>query len=829
MKKYCNMSWKEVIDIFDSNIYRGLSNEDYIIRKRKYGDNKIHLPGQQKIIIPILKSFTKMYILISILICGLFIYYNEIDLALISGSMIILNLIVKIYLIILNRKKLMYLQRLNKSTVKVLRNGVESIVKAEDLVKGDIVIFSKGSLLGADIRIIEANDIKVDEKNITGENYLKDKFESKIDGFVDNIADMKNILFKGSIIKDGSGIGVVVETGRTTQLGRVMSLIAYADNNKQIIGNRIEKKISNTSIILVILALLLSLITGNVESNLPLSLVIISSLPICAIIVLHLILLKKDLFEEDDIELINFSTLDLINNLEYIFLDKIGSITKNEMIVKSLFTNDKIYEDSEVNYNSDVNIKRMIDVSLLCNDATYNITDDNGKGNISEIAILRYAAEHKIYKSILDSQCKRIFQIPMDSDKRILTTVNKYKKGYRANIRGNVDAVLERCTHIMVDGIEKELTEEDLDRIKGIDYNLSVEGLISQGIAYRSFSYQPSISENVESNLVFVGIIALENPLNDNIKEELIEIEERGLKPIIFTEDNRIAAVDLGRKINLINDIGGVISGVEMESLSSEETKKVLAKVRVFSRITPELKGKIVGIFTRDKYNVATTGESLGELPSLTLSKVGIGKGNVPEIVKKVCDVYIKENFLTGFLKLFDISKVFNTGLNKVQKFIFTLLTSEIILINIFKVLHINEKFNMFILLNFLMIIPLSLIILKSKSESKNDIKKFMLRTIIWISVPVGLLLLITEGLNIISILTLGVMIIIFTICDSKVSLKKISRELFLVVLSIILLLAILTYMIMANSVHLSQEKILIIVGIIIIYLIIELIMMKWQ
>lgn len=829
MRKYCNMSWKEVISIFDSNVYRGLSDKDYIIRKRKYGDNNINLPGQKNVVMPILKSFIKIYIILSILICGLSIYYNKMNLALISGSMIILNLIVKIYLVILNRRKLSNLQRLNKSTVKVLRNGIESIVKAEDLVKGDIVIFSKGSLLGADIRIIEANNIKVDEKNITGENYLKDKFESKIDGFVDNITDMKNILFKGSIIRDGNGMGVVVETGGATQLGRVMSLIAYADNNKQIIGDRIEKKISNTSILLTIVAILISIVTGNLGSDLILPLVIISSLPICIITVLHFMLLKKDLFEKDDIELINFSTLDLINNLEYIFLDKVGSITKNEMVVKSLFTNDRIYEDSEVNYNSDVNVKRIIDVSLLCNDAIYNITDDSGKGNISEIAILRYAAEHKIYKSILDSQCKRIFEIPMDSDKRILTTVNKYKKGYRANIRGNVDAVLERCTHIMIDGVEKELTEEYLERIKGIDYNLSVEGLISQGIAYRSFSYQPTISENVESNLVFVGIIALENPLNDNIKKELIEIEERGLKPIIFTEDNRIAAVDLGRKINLINDIGGVISGVEMESLSSEETKKVLSKVRVFSRITPELKGKIVGIFTRDKYNVAATGENLGELPSITLSKVGIGKGNIPEIVKKICDVYIKENFLTGFLKLFDISKVFNNGLNKVQKFIFTLVTSEILLINIFKMLDINDKFYMFILLNFLMIVPLSIIILKSRGESRNDIKKFMLRITIWTGVPVGMLFLTREGINIISILTLGAMMIIFTICDSKLSLKNINRELFLIVFSIIILLGILTYMIMANSVYLSQNKILIIVGIIIIYLIMELIMMKWQ
>ena len=705
--KYCSLSWKEVIEDLDSDDIRGIKESEYLSRKEKYGDNKISL-SNNNLIKTTIKSFIKIYLLISIIIFILSIFTNNLLLITISALALTINIGIKLYFICRANNNSSYLQKVNKATVVVIRDNIEKIIRADELVVGDIIVFKKGSLIGADVRIIEAKNLKVDERNITGEDFFKEKFESKIDGNIENIEEMKNILFKSSIIKEGHGYGVVVATGVNTQFGKLMRIISHSDINKYIIGNNLEKRMNVLMISFSAIIILIGYLLKERLNNIVIQLVMIESFPLGIILSLFLFLLVKRLREEKGIDLINYSTIELIKDVDCLFLDKIGSLTKNEMKVVSIYTNDLIYEDYQIDYNKDDNIKRIFDINILCNDAIYNIKEDDGKGDITEIAFLRYSAKHRVYKSIIDSKYKRVFQIPIDSDKMILTTVNKYKKGYRANVKGSVDSILDRCTHIMFDGNEREITEADKDKIRAIDYNFSVEGLISQGVAYRNFGYKPSTSENIESNLIFVGIVAFENPLIDNVNEELEKIKSIGVSPIIFTEDNRIAAVALGKKTGLINDIGGVISGVELEHLTKEELISVLKKVRIFSRVTPKLKGKIVAIYTKNKYKVAVTGENLGDIASLSLSQVGIGKGKVSEVVRRVSDIYISNNFLTGFLDMFRISKGYDELVPKIYKYIFNILLFQIALVNIMSLFNLNQ-FIKYLLIISLLILPLGI------------------------------------------------------------------------------------------------------------------------
>lgn len=659
MKRYYNNSWKEVVEALQSDIFKGLSNEECLSRRKSYGNNKIDLPESNKTFKVLIRASLSLY-LVALLAISIYLIISK-EYLLGSAVLItyIFNLSLKLFYTNRKESQIGELQKLNYSTVVVLRDGVEKIVKSEELVKGDIVFYKKGSLIAADMRIIRANDVLVDETNITGERFLKEKFESKIDGNISTVGEMKNILFKGTVVKEGEGSGIVIETGNSTEFGKLLALLTYANNNKHTLGKKIEKLLSRVIIVLISIIIVSYFILskfGQASNILNLSLFSVGIFPVGIFLLNYIRILKKNL-NNDGIELINLSTFDLINSLDILFLDKVGAITKERMEVRKLYTNNEIILDKDTNYNKDINTKRLLDILLLCNNSIYNASDDTGKGDLLEIAYLRFAANKLAYKSALDAKHRRVFEVPIDSDKRFLTTLNKSKKGYRINVKGNLDAVLDRCTHIMIDGIEKEIEQEDIEKIKAIDYNFSVEGLTTQGIAYRSFSYEPTSSENIESNLVFVGIIALENLLNEGIEEEINYIKNRGSVPIIFTEDNKIAATTIGRKIGLIKNDNQVISGVEVSSLNREELIEVLKIVRVFSRVTPEVKGKIIGLFTRDNYNVLSSGETLSDLTSLSLSKVGIGKGKMPDIVKKICDVYIKENYLKGLFKLFDLSK----------------------------------------------------------------------------------------------------------------------------------------------------------------------------
>jgi magnesium-transporting ATPase (P-type) len=798
---YSNNSWKAIVEMLKSDIYKGLSEEECEKRRKDSGDNRVFVPYKNGFISS-LKNFFSIYIFLSIAIIGFLFYFSEYVMGSISTAIIVVSLIIKIAHTKNKASKMKFLQNLNNTTTKVLRDGMPKDVKSEELVKGDIVYFSKGSLVPADMRVITATEIKVDEKNITGENFLKDKFDSKIDNVVYSIEEMKNIVFKGSVIVEGEGSGIVVETGNSTELGKMFTMVMDANENKHTLGKRIEKRLGKIMLILTLIAIGASAASFSFVNNLyglSLSLFAIQIMPIISIAFLYVIILKKDLHKKG-VDLVNMSTLDIINEIEILFMDKIGSVTKEEMIVDKLYVNNKIFESKEIIYNREITIKRLIETIVLCNNSTYDSDKHIGDGELKEVAYLKFANEKTAYKSMLEASHRRIFEIPMDTDKRVISTINKEKQGSRANSRGNVDAVLDRCSYIMIDGLEKEITSEDIQKIKAIDYNFSLEGLITQGIAYRSFSYTPSREENIENNLVFVGIVALDNPLNDDIEEEISEIKNRGIIPIMITDDNKIVATSLGKKAKLATANNKVITGIEIYSLGNEELIDTISRTRVFSRVTPDLKAKIIGLFIKDKYKVAASGESLGDLPTISLSNLGIGKGSAPQIIKNAADLFIKNNYLKGFLSIFDIAKKFNEGVAKVEAAIITVLFTEIVIINALPTINnqINISYLPILIVNVVLAIPLFLSLIHSP---KGDDDKFILRSIVYSVLALATTYDANSSFEIVLIVTLGAFLLINVFLNSSISLKKISAELVLFITSILLWLISIGGLILLNGV----------------------------
>lgn len=830
LNKYCNSSWKEVVESLQSNINRGLTEEEAINKRKELGNNKINLYKQNNFIKSFFLCFVKIYILISIAISAFLIYNKNIKLSSITLGILVINLIINIIFCISHKRKAAYFEKINRATVKVLRDGEEKIIKAEELVLGDIVVFKKSSLIGADLRIIECKDLKVDEKNITGEKFLKEKFSSKIDSIVKNTNEIKNILFKGSVVKNGSGFGIVVNVGAATELGKIITMISYSNNRKESIIKKMDKYLNILYAILSCISIMMYFAFGMKTNILLISLALTASIPNVITSIIFLIMLKSELNDKYGIEIVNMSVLELIKNIQFLFIDKVGSITDKRMLVMKLYTDGNDIGKYDIDYDNDLNQKRCLDIMILCNDAKYDAAKDEGSGDIIESAFLKFAAENKIYKSILDNKYKRVFEIPMDSDKRLLATINKCQKGYRANIRGNVDVVLSRCTHIMLNGMERELQDEEREKIKAIDYNYSVAGLRTQGLAYRSFSYKPSIDENIESNLVFVGIVSLSNPFKNNLNDELFELRRRDITPVIFTDDNIIAATTFGMKSGIVNDGSKVVSGIEIENLKGDEFIKAAGSKRIFSRVTPEVKSKIIAMFAKENYEVACSGETLGDIPSLAMAKVGIGKGEVPEIVKKTSDVYIKDNFLTGFLQLFKISKSVNNNLKDNFIFIMSAILAEMSVINLCAWINKSASFDILVILNMVLLIPLSLVVLNNDNyENSTNIKCNIISTILWIVLPVFVSIDVKNDSEILSAMLLGLLFIEHIIADRKVSFKSINKNMLITILSIIILFIVITVFIFLGSLHYTRYQLMRLFITAIIYFIFELIMKIWS
>lgn len=750
MKKYYNNTWKDVVDMLGSNVSSGLSSEECHYRKEIYGSNKIKLPKKEISIKGMVLSIINLYFILILLLGFFLLYEGKYILALLAIINLFANSTLRILHIRKRQKQLAELQKINNITVRVIRNNKEIIIKAEELVLGDIVIFQKGSLISADLRIIEAKELRVKEENITGERFYKEKFENRIEGEISNIGELSNILFKGSLITEGTGIGIVIGVGKDTYFGQIFQLLLNTNITKHTLDNKIPKEMGKITIIATIFGILLFILFNNKDEAVTF---LIYSLFTIAIIPYWLFILIYSKYinnkeRKNNVEIINYSSLYDFDDINVLLIDKLQGITKKEGIIKEVYTDNKLFNIEDIKYDKNINFERIIDCGLLCNNGVYNVKEDIGKGDVNDIAYLSYAAKNKIFKSSLDVKYRRIFQIPMESEKRFKTTLNKSKKRYRANVRGALDSVLDRCTSIMIDGIEVDIEDKDIEKIKIMDYNLSLRGYITEGIAYRSFSYEPTVSENIESNLVFVGIVALENPLRENINENIQYLRERRITPLVFTEDNKIAAASLGKKIGIIQKENQVMSGVELEALSKEELMEQLKSVRIFSRVAPDMKNNIINILAKDKYNILTFGENLSDLPALGLCKIGVAKGKIPDIVKANCDIYIKENYLDNIVNIMSSF----TGFREKFKAIFNLLLINIlleILLIALGVIFAKEIVNFiipYIVLNFI-IVGVGLFKFLNLQEEKINIKKFYKLSIIYNGI-IGIVFILIELLS---------------------------------------------------------------------------------
>jgi len=834
LEKYCINSWAEIVELLNSNVQYGISEKYCAALRVKYGTNKIDLPRGSSIGKHILNALKQKAIIIYILIVAILFSFKYYLFGGFLSVLLILNLVIIVQHTIKRDKEVSSLEKLNSDDVIVIRDGVQKAVKSEELVIGDIVRFNRNSVVAADLRIISANDIKVDEKSLTGESFYKEKFETKIIGNVSSLADMKNILFKGSVIKAGDGLGIVIATGTSTQLGRILAMLTYASNRKHNFGAMVSKFLEKYLAIYFFAIIVIGsyfVYTGqDVQKNyISTALFVLGCFPFC---IISKLIFKKVIkqFLNENIEIINFSVFNLIKDVNILFIDKVGSISKKEMIVKKIFINNDVISAND-DYVKEITFDRIVEISLICNNAIYDAANESGKGELDEIAFLDYAAKKKVYKSSIDSKNVKTLEIPMDSDKRFFTVVTRLNKRYRANTRGNVDAVLEKCTHIMIEGVERELTEEYKAIIKSTDMNLSIEGLITEGFAYRNFNYEPSKSENIESNMVFVGVIGLENPLEENLENSINRIKDKAIVPILFTEESKLSAITNAKRANIIRNNNQVVAGIELDSLNQEELKDLLFRVRVFCRVNPEIKSKIVSLFIKDGHKVATTGETLGDLPALNLSNVGIGKGKASAMVKRLSDVYIQENYLQGFFKIRDFSKIFDRNIDRGFKIYFMAILSELLVLLSSLIIGQAESLDFWniLVINGILFIPLSSIILLKRGRSISNNEVITRAVILSVVTMISIYKVESKVATIIPLTILSMGILIFTLFNSNTSIRRVSNELIMGIVSFVIIILSVMGIILVNNIFPRDIIVIELVVSTIFLIIFEILARKWQ
>lgn len=694
MKAWYNHSWSDVVKELNGDIKYGLTEKGVEESRNSFGDNRSLNLKNKSFSILFLKQLIKSYSIIGIIICVLLFYLKEIKLPIIILGIIIFCSAFYALKEYNNHNKLNYITKITPKKALVLREKKIFNVNPEELVVGDIIYLEKGDIVPADIRIIECENLKVRESAITSDNQIVEKYETKIEDREISLSEMKNMAFKSSFLMDGTGTGIVVQVGDNTEIGSITKDLLENNLSRSVIEENVSKIVKYPSMVFFIVATLIcaygfyyKLDMKNIIRILTLGYLTMVPMEIVLSVGLISFAIKRKK-KKDGIELEGLSSMQLLAGTSVMLFDKVGTLTEEHMYIDSFFSNGKIIKlnSSDLEENKD-NIDRILNIGLLCNDGKVDNDGNIVKGSLIEKAIIRYGKENLLNKKNLDIEQERIFQIPFDLDKRVKTTLNKIDDKYRANVVGAVDKLLERCTHIMKNGIEVEITPKDIVEIRDADLSLSLNALNVIGLAYRNFNYQPSPNENIESNLVFVGLIGLENPTKEDSIEDVMYCKSLAIKPIVMTEDNRITANAFGEKVKILNKNDLVLSGVEIDNMNEDELEKFVEKVGVYSKISPKIKFRIVEGFKKLGYDLTITGNRFTDLPSFRAAHVGIATGKeCTKIAKKLSDVYIQDNNLFKILSLIEESRKVIQCIKNI--IIFNLIS---VLIQVFSIFIINN------------------------------------------------------------------------------------------------------------------------------------------
>ena len=677
-----SLSESEVLEKLKTSDY-GLSDEEVRSRQKVYGYNELSKKKRKSIFKLALYELKDPMIIILILASILSFILDEF----VEGYVILFIVFINTIISVVQQKKaeasIEALKSMSAPTAHVIRNNSEIIIPASELVIGDIVILEAGSVVPADIRLIESANLKIQESALTGETVPVEKDADEIlkpDCF---LADRINMAYTSSLITYGRGIGVVTATGMNTEVGHIASLL----NNSDEFDTPLKRKLSAVGKTLSIVGLIVCVIIFVIgllykRPILPLFMTAISlaisiipeGLPATATIVMALGV--KRMAKENAL-IRKLPAVETLGSSTVICSDKTGTLTQNRMVVKKLANVDDILNNSAITPNSISNkelYKDLIYSGLLCNDATFDKkNNDMIIGDPTEGALLLLGRDYfKINQEELERKYERLFEQPFDSDRKRMTTVHNIDGEITAYVKGALDELLELCDTVLTsDGI-RPITNEDKEKILNLNNTLSSEALRVLGFAKKILNKVPEDEEeNVEFNLTFIGIVGMIDPPRLEVPNSIKTCKNAGIRTIMITGDHVITAKAIAKELGIYDENTKAITGTELDNMTDEELDKAVENTSVFARVSPNHKLRIVNSLKRNGEVVAMTGDGVNDAPALNKADIGISMGiNGTDVAKDASDMILLDDDFTTIVYAIKEGRRVYKNIQKVIQFL---------------------------------------------------------------------------------------------------------------------------------------------------------------
>lgn len=651
--KYYKLSVQEVLKSLKSREF-GLTNDEVEKRLRENGENKLVQAKRESWVVKFLREFNDLMIIILLIATIVSFVISVINKESIIDSVIIIAIVIinAILGFIQEMKADMAIESLRKQEVTkavVKRNNVIMSIDSCNIVKGDILVLESGDVVPADARIIWEVSLKVDESSLTGESVAVSKNVSKIlDDTV--LAMRRNMIYSGTSIVYGKCLAVVCEVGMNTEIGKIASSLNSTKKDITPLQKRINE-ISKFLSFVIALIIVLMFVVGILKGMKLTEVIMLSiSLAVAAIpeglpsVITIILSLGMGSMALNGAIVRKMSSVETLGCTEVICSDKTGTITKNKMKVMKVFFDNRLYDKDEV---IDENI--LMNIMVLNNDS--NRDGDSYIGDPTEIALYDYCSKY-IDVGVLRNKYKRVGEVPFDSNRKMMSTVNVFPDGIKLLTKGSFDSVISKCSRILDMGEIREIDGKRIEELKRVEKNFASDAYRILAYAYRDVNEDEDIGIELEDDLIFVGMSAMIDPERDEVRDAILMCKEAHIKTVMITGDSLDTAKAIAKRVGILESDNEAILGSEIDKYNSKELKEVVKNYSVYARVSPINKLEIVNAWRDNGKVVAMTGDGVNDAPALKSASIGVGMGITgTEVSKGVADIILSDDSFSTIVK----------------------------------------------------------------------------------------------------------------------------------------------------------------------------------